>query len=129
MIGKLIGVATAGGTMASVVLLNRLLSNLAGLVALAVITACLCCVVLAGGFFAAYIALLHYGLEPMAAGVVVGALVLLITLVFILLTLAKVRHLKEMPDKSELPGIAKINAMADAFVQGFLESPVPDLQK
>jgi len=123
MIGKLIGVATVGSTLASVGLLHRFLSGIAKIVILSVISAFMLCALMAGSFYMAYFFLVHYGLDPYAAGITVGIAASLITLALVVLTIIQFRQLHDLTHRSLHPyraGFPEIGNVAHAFIDGFL---------
>jgi hypothetical protein len=125
MIVKLLGTATVGSAMAvaSAGLLQRFLSGLASIVILSIVSAFMLCVLLAGGFSMAYVCLVHYGLDPYAAGITVGIAAFFITIALVVATIAQIRQLRGLPHRSldkyrsHWPDIANV---ADAFIDGFL---------
>lgn len=131
MIGKLLGIATVGSSLASVGLLHRLLSGIMTVVVLAVVTAFMICVLLAGGFYMGYICLIHYGLDPTVAGVTVGGIALVITIVLVAVTASQMQRLKDLSHPTTfMPHLAlpTVSGLVDAFLDGLLTRHPPARQ-
>jgi uncharacterized membrane protein YczE len=123
MIGKLLGIATVGSTLAGVSLVHRFLFDAVGIIILTIITAFMFCILLAGGFCIAYFGLVHYGLDPYVAGMTVGLVAFIITAVLIMLTANKLNQLRDLTHHSLNPaklGLLEVSNAALAFVDGFL---------
>lgn len=123
MIGKLLGLATIGSAVASVGLLHRFLSNIAGIIVLSIVSAIMLCVLLAGGFYLAYFCLVHYGLDPYAAGITVGTVLFFVTFMLIILTMTQLQRLRDLTHSglySQRTGLPDIGNIANAFIDGFL---------
>lgn len=124
MIGKLLGVATVGSTLASVGLLNRFLLGVTNMVILAIVCAFMLCALLAGGFYMAYLCLVHYGLDPYVAGIALGIVALFVTIALITLTISQIRQMRELLPSRQLhryaSGLSDLGHVADAFIEGFL---------
>jgi hypothetical protein len=123
IVNKLLGLATVGSTLANVTLLHRFLSAATTIVTLTVLSACMCCILLAGGFYAVYAGLIHYGIEPYTAALAVGALVVVLTVVIVTLTIYRVKRLRELPYYSgprHMPQLSHIQSAAHAFMDGLL---------
>jgi hypothetical protein len=126
MIGKLMGLATVGSSLANVTLLHRFLASATSVVALTMISAFMCCVLLIGIFGATYISLVHYGLDPYAAAITVALIMIIMTGGCVSLTIIRLRQLREIPHHNmhrDIPGMSHISSIADAFMKGFLKSP------
>ena len=126
IVEKLLGVATIGGALANVALLERFLTGITHVVALSVISGLMICLLLIGTFFGLYFGLTHYGLDPTVAALTVGALAFLITLGIIGLTVLKLRQLQELPVHAihaSMPVLAHLSSLAAAFIEGLLEQP------
>jgi len=123
MIDKLLGAATAGSTLAGVGLLHRFLSGIASIVILSIVSAFMLCALLAVSFCMAYLSLVHYGLDPYAAGIAVGIAAFCITLALVAASMQKLRQLGSLSHPilqrygTNWPDIGKI---ADAFIDGLL---------
>jgi hypothetical protein len=125
MIGKLIGVATAGSTLAGVTLLRRLLYDGANIIMLAVVSAFMFSLMVLGVFVTAYACLVHYGLDPFVSGVTVGVVAFFVTIILFTLTVHKLNQLRDLTHKclntSKL-GALDINGLTHSFIDGFLNS-------
>jgi len=123
MIGKLLSVATVGSTLAGVGLIHRFLSDIAGIIILAIVSAFMFCILLAGGISVAYFCLVHYGLDPYAAGITMGIVAFFITISFVTLTVHKLNQLRDLTHRSLNPaklGLFDISNVTHAFIDGFL---------
>jgi len=122
-ISKLLGVATLGSTLASVALLRRFLSGVTSVVALVIVTAIMGCVLLLGALGAAYLGLVHYGLDPYVAALTVAAFMFLVVATLMGFTIIRLRHLRELPYHDlhpEIPNLSRISDIANAFMDGLL---------
>jgi hypothetical protein len=124
MIGKLLGVATVGTTVASVGLMHRFLSGMAKIMVLAIVSAFMVCAMLASVFTMTYFCLVHYGLDPYVAGITLGIVALFLTIALVMVTVDQIRHLRDLSHfslrkfRSDWPDIGNI---ASAFIDGFLD--------
>ncbi|MDP9128053.1 MAG: hypothetical protein M3N08_07335 [Pseudomonadota bacterium] len=128
MLGKLLRLATVGSSFASVGLLHRLLSGLATVVVLALATAFMVCVLLIGGFYLGYLGLVHYGLDPIVAGVAIGGVACLVTIGLILALVAQLKKMKSLSHpNSFIPHVALPTAtgIVHAFFDGLLSPRKP----
>jgi hypothetical protein len=126
IVEKLVGVATIGGALANVALLQRFLTGIAHVVALSVISGLMVCLLLLGSFFGLYFGLTHYGLGSTVAALMIGAFAFLITSGIIGLTVLKLRQLQELPvhaTHAPMPVLAHLSSLAAAFIEGLLEQP------
>jgi predicted PurR-regulated permease PerM len=124
MLGKIMGLASLGSSLANVRLLQRFLSGVASVIALTVVSAILVGLLLASAFVGMFFALEHFGLEPLVAGLLVIAMVLLVVGGCVGLALAKIRELRDLPNNSlnfEVPSIAKFTSAVEAFIDGFVQ--------
>lgn len=123
MLGKLIGLATIGGTIASVGMLHRFLSGIASIVMLAIVSGFMLCALLTGGFYLGYLGLVRYGLDPAIAGSIIGVIALIITVMLVTLTYVRLNRLREMSRKDLPSPIANpfdLTRLTTAFIDGFL---------
>lgn len=85
-----------------------------------IVTAILIGTMLASSLYAAWSALIHYGMPPERAALLIGLLCVLLTLAFILLTLMSLRRLRDIPNplfgKSTVSG--RFDDVVDAFFEG-----------
>ncbi len=123
MLGKLLGLATVGGTLASVGVMHRLLLSMVNIIIMAIAGAFMACALLASMFYTAYFCLVRYGVPSYDAGFMLSATALLITSVLTVIILWKLRQLRDLSryglhkDGEGLPDIGKV---AIAFLEGFL---------
>lgn len=123
MLSKFLGFATVGSALASVGLLHRFLSGMATIVILSVVSAFMCCVLLASGMYMAYSSLVFYGLDPYVAGITMAAIVFAITVILAALLIEQIRRLRELPYhhlNAGVAGLPDLSHIAGAFVDGFL---------
>lgn len=121
MLNKLLGVATLGSTWGSVVVLSRFVSGAARLVALTIITAFLCCLLLLAGFAVVYYGLVSYGLEPYVAAVAVALMIFLTTVILGILTLTHIQKLRDLMRRRLSPSASlpsRVEGLANAFLDG-----------
>ena len=121
LIGKLLDITSVGGTMAGVVLLQKLAARLVIVVALTIITSLMIAMLMAAGFYIIYTSLVFYGLVPQAALLVTCGLGLVTTFVLIVLTAFYVRQIRNL-HRHLLPAkpLAEIQKLAEVFIEGFL---------
>ena len=123
MLGKLLGLVTVGGTLASVGVMHRFLLRMVNIIILAIASAFMACALLASMFYTAYFCLVRYGVPAYDAGIMLSATALLITTVLTVMTLWKLRQLRDLSchgfykDGEDRPDIGKVAA---AFIEGFL---------
>ncbi|MBY0406849.1 MAG: hypothetical protein K2Q01_04100, partial [Rickettsiales bacterium] len=127
VIGKLIGVLMAGRSLsASTPLVNRLLTGIAVIVGLAILSAILAGVLVVGMLYGAYAILVAHGLEQDMALIVVGALTLGLIAMLVRQLVLNIQEIKAIPTQI----IGKQNRMAEraskvgaAFLDGLLSPP------
>jgi magnesium-transporting ATPase (P-type) len=123
MIGKLLGAATVGGTLASVGLLHRFLVASAQIMILVIVSAFMLCASLLCAFAIFYFCLVQFGTTPYVALIILGVTALLVTIACVALTLDQFRQLRSFHHRhlhghgNNIPDIANIAA---AFIDGFL---------
>ena len=123
MLGKIFGVATIGGTLASVGLLHRFMMATAQMMILVIICAFLLCASLASVFYILYFCLIQAGIAPMAAGIILGIVTLLVTIALSLFTATRLDQLRKMHFRHLLGGENSghnIEHVMLAFIDGFL---------
>jgi hypothetical protein len=124
MISKLMGLASIGSSVANVALLQRFLEGIIGIIALTIVSAMMAGMLVVSGFYAAYVGLMHYGLDPDAAGVTIILLACIATLSLIGWVVWQLRNLRELPRHALPHGLPPVMAratdMAQAFIEGFL---------
>lgn len=116
----LIGISMIARLVAGNLLYRRVVTNLAAVVLLVVITGMLTGALLLGGCYASYLALIRHGLEADAAAWIVGGVMIAATLICAALALWFVRRLRDalLP----LPSMPNVRRVTNAFVDGFTES-------
>jgi len=123
MIGKFLGIATIGSTMAGAGFVNRLLVATAQFMILAIVCAFMFCASLACVFTILYFFLLQLGVAPYSAGISVGIVALLVTGALAAVTFYQLRQLRKLSHHSlrglggHVPDIGHVVA---AFMDGFL---------
>ncbi len=123
MLGKLLGVATVGSALASVGLLHRFLSNIVTIVILSIVSGFMLSVLITGGFYLAYLGLVHYGLDPCVAGITVGIMIFLVTAALVIFVIARLRQMRDLMHSSSHSHGADLLDMGNvviAFIEGFL---------
>jgi len=128
MFGKIMGLATLGSGLANIRLLQRFLSGIATVVALTVISAILVGMLLTAAFIGLFFLLTHFGLDPVAAGILVIAGAVLLVGLFVALTVARINELRDLPNRSlnfDLPSLAKITDIFESFIGGFTSPAAP----
>ena len=117
MISRILGLATAGGALADTGLLYRFLSNVATAVMLAIVGSFMLCAFMTAAFACAYMALVHYGLDPFVAAVMLGLVACFMAVLIAIYAVMRMRALSSPPRASAFD----ISTIADAFIDGFLE--------
>lgn len=123
MIGKLLGAATVGGTMAGVGVMHRFLVAAAQAMILVIISALMLCASLFSIFFIAYFCMLQFGVAPHIAGIVLGIAILLVTAALVAFTLSQIRQLRTFHYRHFQAGeryMYDLRTIAAAFIDGFL---------
>ena len=121
MIGKLSGVASIGGTLASLSLMQKYLGDVTSVIALTIVSSIMVGLLMASGLYGGYIGLIHYGLDPAAAALVIVGVVFLLALATGLMAALKFRQLREMSQlhrQQSLPGLSRVSTIASAFLDG-----------
>ena len=123
MIGKLFGAATLGSTLASVGMLQRILADLATIVMLTVVSAFMLCALLAGSFTLVYLCLIHYGLDPLIAGLSLGLIACAMTSALLVFTFRFIQGKRSRFHSRIGCGgqIPDVGSLALAFIDGFLK--------
>ncbi len=101
-------------------LFQRLLSGIVVVAGLTIITSIMVSAILISSLVAAYFALLHYGIEQQAALLIISITVILTIVALIILTLACLHHLRQMPRTllKRSPLTARAMDTLDAFSDG-----------
>lgn len=127
-IGKILGLISIGGAIAESPLPRKLLSGMATVAGLTVVTGMMIGTLMVGALYAAYYALVDYGVSPESALVTVAGIATVITIILISVTVHYVKSLFEMPrllPESQSSSIAgKVTGIADSFVDGLLTREV-----
>lgn len=125
MINKLLGVASVGSILASANIMHRFLSSMAKIMVLAIVCGFMLCALIVGFFAVLYFSLVHYGLDPTAAAMGLGATALLLTVTLMAAITHQLRRFGDhsaysMPkSRSDWPDLGNI---ANAFLDGFLSN-------
>ncbi len=123
MIEKIMSVVSIGGTVANVALLQRFLSGVTVVVALTVISAFMIGLMLTGLFGALYFCLVHYGLLPEIAALMVALFALLMTITLAVIVILRVKHLRGLPSqmlRKDLSSLAPLGEVLESFINGFM---------
>lgn len=121
MIGKLTGLASIGGALANVALLQQFLAKVSAIIALTIISSLMGGALLIGALYGAYAGLVHYGVAANAAFLTVAFLVLAICAVTGALALYRLQKLRELPRahfSSHMPVLSRLEGIAGAFLDG-----------
>ena len=122
-LNRLLGITAIGVGIAKARIVQRLVKDLAYIITLAIATGLMAGALLIGLFYIAYQGLTHFGLEPMAAQILVALLVAGTIAVFLYATTLRLRCLRTIPGQiiqEEFPFSSRLNGMADSFLDGFL---------
>lgn len=127
MIGKLMGLASIGSSLANIALLQRFLGDIVSIIALTILSAMMTAMLLIGCFYGAYAGLTDYGLNPVVASVTVAGIALLLTALLIGLTVRKLRQLHELPKhlRAGIPPFSRTGTIVHAFLEEFMKQPSP----
>lgn len=126
MLTTIIGLVSAGRAFTETPMYHRLVSGVAVLVALVVVTAMVFGALLIGLFYAAFLAFMAYGLESTPALIATLALGLLTLGLMIAATLHYIRNtfdLKNLVTHSPFPIASKVGGVANAFLDGIRGRP------
>jgi len=121
MIGKLIGLASIGSSLANLAMVQRFLEGLIGVIVLSIVGAAMTSMLLIAGLYGSYRGLTYYGLDHEAALVMIASVAVLLTAAVIGFTLARLRHLREISLcalPQEFPHLAHIPSVINAFLEG-----------
>ena len=125
MLGKILSVATVGSALANQGLLHRCFFSAINVLVLAIVSAFMLCMLLIGSLALAYLGLIHYGVDPSSAGIVLGLLVLSITLILMAIAYNQMQKIRKLSHQSllsvgsDLPDVGNI---VMAFIDGFLNN-------
>ncbi len=102
-------------------LLQHFLTRLVGLVALTILGAFMCCLVIAGLLFGLYDLLVFYGLLPGVALVIVLAIAMLITGIIVAVTMRRLQQLRDLSlmPKRDMRQQDMTGGIIRAFLDGF----------
>ena len=124
-VSRLLGIAAVGASIAKARLVQRFVNDLANVITLAIVTGFMAGALLIGGFYIAYQGLVHYGLEPFAAQVLIAITGTLAVLILLAMTASYLRRLKTIPGQiihAEFPLSSRLNGLADSFLDGLFGS-------
>ena len=110
--------------LANVRLLHRFLSGVATVIALTVVSAIMAGMLLSAAFVGNFILLVHLGLDPIAAGILVVVAVLAFLGVLIAMTVRRVEELRDLPNRYlnfDVPVLAKVTDFVESFIGGFIQ--------
>jgi len=121
-IDRLLGLAGMGSTIANVSMIKQFLSGIAVVVAFTAISGTMAGMLLTAGLYALYVSLMHHGLDPVAAAIMVSSLAVIIMAGFGGVALVQWRQLREIPRlfSIEKPIIKRAHRLAEAFIEGLM---------
>ena len=124
MISKLAGIASIGGSIANVSLIQRFLSGLTSIIAFTVLSALMAGMLIVCAFYGAYAWLLQYGMDQTSAVEVILGLMFFLTAVLASVAYWRLQELRKFPTQllhREVPGLARVSSVVNAFLDGFHE--------
>lgn len=130
LIGKIVGLLSIGGAIAESPMPRKLLSGMATVAGLTVVTGMMIGTLLVGSLYAGYRGLMYYGMTSESALVTVAGIAAVITIVLVSVTVRYVKSLFDMPRlmpdmQAGAGGIAgKAAGLADSFMDGLLTREV-----
>lgn len=123
-VGKILGLMIAGKGLADTTpLFNRLLSGIAAVVALAMLSAILAGVLVVGLIYVAYMALVQHGLDSDAAMFLMGGVVMVMVAILVSQLLGTIRRIKYIPAQvlaRQNPLAKRATTLGYAFIDGFM---------
>ena len=125
---RLLGITAIGASIAKARIVQRLVKDLAHIITLAIATGFMAGALLIGLFYIVYQGLTRYGLEPMAAQILVALLVAGTIAIFLYVTTLRLQRLKTIPGQfiqQEFPFSSRLNGLADSFLDGLLAPSDP----
>ncbi len=126
-IAKILGLMLAGRSVAdSTPMFGRLLSGIAAVVALAILSSILAGVLVVGMIYAAYAALVAHGLEPNAAMMIMAGVIIIMTGLMVNQLFVTIRRIKHIPAQvlvRKNPLAERATKLGFAFVDGFMSQP------
>jgi peptidoglycan/LPS O-acetylase OafA/YrhL len=130
MIGKLLGAAAMHRTFTSGhSLFKEILYTIAMFVLLSVIAGMVVGALFIAAFYAAYLGLLHFGLDPQAAQITITAIAALVVCVLVAGIYEQLHKLHDAPKQLlhlQSPIGTRVNSLVDAFIDGLMgENPPP----
>jgi len=119
---KLLAIASLGQRAYGRWLFQRLLSGIIVTIGLVFITCMMISAMLVSGLYVSYFALLHYGMQPSAAIIIISMTAILIIVVLVILTLSCLHHLRRMPRTllKKSPITSRAMDALDAFTDGLM---------
>ncbi len=127
VITKIVGIMLAGRSVADTApMFQRLLSGIAAVVALSILSSILAGVVMVGLIYAAFMGLVDHGLEPAAAMMILGAVIVVATAIMVNQIFVSIRKIKNIPSQvltRQNPIAQRATKVGYAFIDGFLSGP------
>lgn len=119
---KLLAIAGLGQKVYGRWLFQHLLSGIIVVAGLTIVTAIMVSATLIGSLIAAYLMLLQHGTEPYLAMIIIGISGVLTVVILVLLTLASLYHLRQMPRTmlERSPLTSGVMATLNAFTDGLM---------
>jgi hypothetical protein len=122
MLAKILGAASLGGTMVGIGLLHRFLIASAQMMILVIVSSFMLCASLVSVFYIIYFCLVQFGVTSLVAGIILGVLALLTTVVLVVLTQDQFNRLRWFHYRY-MRGLenngSDIGHVAMAFIDGF----------
>lgn len=128
-LGRLLSLAAIGGTVASAAAINRLVTQLVGIIALTVLASIMLGVFVVTLLYTLYVVAVGYGIAPLTALLCLSGSVLVLTLIIFWLLLNKLKGVKSTPNivvYPEIPLVDQVQTVAAAFVDGFKKGKKED---
>jgi len=122
-IDRLLGIATAGASIAKARLVQRFIKDLANVITLAIATGFMVGAFLIGGFYLVYQWLIRSGLDPYAAQILIGLVSAVVVLILFGMTASYLQRLRSIPGQiiqGEFPLSGRLNRLVDSFLDGLL---------
>jgi hypothetical protein len=122
-LSKLLGITAIGASIAKARLLQRFVHDMASVITLSIATGLMAGALLIGGFYIAYQGLVRYGLEPLAAQILLAGAAFIALMIMLNMMRACFRRIKSIPGQliqPEFPLPDKLNNIADSFLDGLM---------
>ena len=127
-LGTILGIISIGKAFTGTPVYKRLLSGVAVVICMTIVTGMLAGALLLTIFYGVYQAFLTYGLESTPAMVATAALALMTLVVLAISTINYLRDLMNVPhivSEFQSPLLSKATGIAQAFMEGLNGTPAP----